>query len=217
MTSTPQRAAFGDVHAEYDVFSARLFTGDGDPHDRVDVTHDRIAELVFALRRRDGLLSPLELTEGPDGSVDLSWSDYDIDERPVGGAVRIPAEQVEPLTAWIEALELPSPHLKLADHEAEHHANFRQVVYDLSAGLPDTVTYDERTYRLWARDDAGVGLYRLPHSDLADPLRWLRRDPDGALSPSGRPQAPDRHGTPRRYLQPHPDHGQQWIWVRIKP
>lgn len=183
----------------------------------------QVADIVFCLRRGDGMLLGRDLAEHPDGSVTLEWDGYDLEDRPVGGRVTIPADQVDTIADWLDDLDVPhvtTPTDELEAMNFQHAADRDHRRETLTAGLPDTVKLDGRDLRLYAHDGRGVGLYRDAHPSLAPAGAnwWVQRTPTGDLVDVGRPQAPDARGVPRRYLHPKlTAAGEQWTWVRTWP
>jgi hypothetical protein len=205
------------VHADYDGFILSLSDGGVDNGNEHGLMWGNAQELAEALTRHDGLLlSVFEYEENANGDVRLTYSDYGIDEEPIGAVFVVAAADVEALAAWLQQLPKPLTHSALAARAAQFEKEQKRLREDLYAGLADELTFEGATYRLWARDDAGVGLYGLPHAH-DNPRRWLLRAADGGLTITGRPQRLDAHGRPRLMLQPHPQAGQTWTWVRQLP
>lgn len=210
-------ARFGPVDASWDGWLLELSCGQ-EPDDRVAIGPGSLLDVIEAFERHDGLLcSPIEFYEAPDGTTTLSWSDYDIEENPIGGRVDVPTEHVGALLEWMKGLESPPLPARLRALAAENLRQREETRELLKGGLPESMPHDGRDYHLFARDEVGVGLYSIIHGHEDDPALWLMRHADGSLTLSSRPQAPDRHGRPRRHLPPKAPRGSRWLWLRERP
>ena len=209
---------FGGLHAHYhDGFYLTLAAAD-DLESEQGIDWWESQALAEALERHDGLLlGAFDYEEDGDGAVTLIWTDYDMDDNPVGGALRLSADDVKPFGDWLRALPRPREHPQLVQCNADFERRQQALREELYAGLPDTVEHEGCRYRLWARDNDGNSLYGLPHAALSDPRRWILRTADGTVTASGRPQRPDRHGNARLWLHPRPPASSNWVWVREPP